>query len=321
LTPDRAAQSIGAMSCRVWMMRGLGCLAAAGVLVASAADTFRVATYNVENYVDTEADGRAPKSPESRAKVRESIRALRPDVLALQEIGRPSALEELRTSLKAEGLDFPYWEHVSGWDTNIHVAVLSRFPITARRSHTNDTFLLGGRRFRVSRGIAEVDIRVSSTYRFTLFTAHLKSKRAVPEADEAELRLQEARVLREKIDARLAAEPAANLVVLGDFNDTKDARSTRTILGLGRGRLVDTRPAEPNGDNTPAPQPAWDPRSITWTHYYGKEDTYSRIDYLLLSPGMAREWVTNQTYVLALPNWGLASDHRPLVATFIAADR
>jgi endonuclease/exonuclease/phosphatase family metal-dependent hydrolase len=35
---------------------------------------------------------------------------------------------------------------------------------------------------------------------------------------------------------------------------------------------------------------------------------------------MAREWVTNETWVLALPNWGVASDHRPLVATFEARD-
>jgi endonuclease/exonuclease/phosphatase family metal-dependent hydrolase len=34
------------------------------------------------------------------------------------------------------------------------------------------------------------------------------------------LREQEARLLREKIDARLASDSEANLVVLGDFNDT-----------------------------------------------------------------------------------------------------
>ncbi len=52
----------------------------------------------------------------------------------------------------------------------------------------------------------------------------------------------------------------------------------------------------------------------------GKEDTYSRIDYILISPGMAREWVTNETYVLTLPNWGVGSDHRPILATFEAED-
>jgi len=287
----------------------------------SAAETFRVATYNLNNYVDEAGPGRVVKSAEARAKVRESIRALRPDVLAVQEIGGVRALEELRASLRAEGLDFAHWEHVTGWDTNIFVAVLSRFPIVARRSHTNESFLLSGRRYHLSRGIAEVDIAVSPGYRFTLFTSHLKSKRPVPEADEAELRLEEAKVLRAKIDARLAADPRANIVVLGDFNDTKDSRSTRAIVGYGRGKLVDTRPAERNGDNTPPANPAWDPPNITWTHFYGKEDTYSRIDYILLSQGMAREWLREETYVLALPNWGAASDHRPLVAGFVAEDR
>ena len=285
------------------------------------AATFRVATYNVLNYVDEIAGGRTAKTPEAKAKVREFIKAAKPDVIALEEMGSPRALEELRTSLKAEGLDFPYWEHVAGWDTNIHVAVLSRFPITARRPHTSDSYLLSGRRFHVSRGIAEVDIQVSPTYSFTLFAVHLKSKRAVPEADEKEMRLEEARILREKIDARLDSNPRANIVVVGDMNDTKDSRSTKAVIGIGRDKLLDTRPAERNGDNTPPANPAWDPPNITWTYFYGKEDTYSRVDYILVNQGMAREWVKDEGYVLALPNWGAASDHRPVVATFEAQDK
>ena len=180
---------------------------------------------------------------------------------------------------------------------------------------------MSGRRFRVSRGFAEVDIQVNTNYSFTLITVHLKSKRAVAQADEAELRLEEAKLLRETIDARFAANPGANLVVLGDFNDTKDSLSTKAIIGRGKHKLVDTRPAERNGDSAPGANPAGEPRNVTWTHYYGKEDTYSRIDYILLSPGLARQWVTNDTYVLSLPNWGVGSDHRPLVATFEAADQ
>jgi len=45
------------------------------------------------------------------------------------------------------------------------------------------------------------------------------------------------------------------------------------------------------------------------------------VDYLLLSRGMAREWQTNATYVLALPGWGIASDHRPVIASFLAQDK
>jgi endonuclease/exonuclease/phosphatase family metal-dependent hydrolase len=281
------------------------------------AEVFRVATYNVENYLDQPTETRThPKSAAAKAKVREGIRALKPDVLALQEIGTISALMELRSALKAEGLDFPYWEHVTGFDTNIHVAVLSRFPFTARRPHTNETFLLSGRRFHVSRGFAEVDVKVSPTYSFTLLSAHLKSKRPVANADEAEQRLEEAKVLRKMVDADLAANPRANLIVLGDLNDTYNSPPLKTVVGRGKNKLIDTRPAERNGDNLPNPNPAYQPRSIAWTHHYGIEDTYSRLDYILLSPGMAGEWKTNETYVLTISNWGLGSDHRPLVAAF-----
>jgi endonuclease/exonuclease/phosphatase family metal-dependent hydrolase len=286
----------------------------------AAGETFRVATYNVENYLDEATQSRYAKFAEAKAKVRESIVALKPDVLALEEMGSTNALLELRGSLKTAGLDLPYWEHVTGADTNIHVAILSKFPIIARRSHTNESFLLSGRRFRVGRGFGEVDVQVTPNYMLTVFAAHLKSKRAVAEADEAELRLEEAKLLREKIDARFAADPNAKLVVLGDFNDGKDSSSTKAVIGHGKQKLVDTRPAERNGDNVPSANPAWEPRNVTWTHYYGKDDVYSRIDFILLSPGLAREWVTNETYVLTTPNWGVGSDHRPVVATFEAKD-
>lgn len=286
-----------------------------------AAESFRVATYNLENYIDQPLGTRPIKTSEAKAKIRESLHALKADVIALQEVGSTNALLELRAALKSEGLDYPFWEHVQGWDTNIHVAVLSRFPITARRPHTNESFLLFGRRFRVSRGFAEVDIKVNQQYSFTLFAAHLKSRRPVPEADEAELREQEAIILREKVEARLATHPNANLLIAGDLNDAKDSPSTRAIVGRGRNALTDLRPAERNGDNQPNPNPRYEPRHVTWTHHYGKEDTYSRIDYLLVSRGMVREWNPQETYVLASPNWGVASDHRPLVAGFEARDR
>jgi endonuclease/exonuclease/phosphatase family metal-dependent hydrolase len=286
------------------------------------AQTFRVAAYNLENYLDQPEGTRPLKSDVAKAKIRESIRALKADVISFEEMGGLSALQELRNSLKADGLDFPYWEHVTGYDTNIHVALLSKFPIVARRPHTNDNFLLSGRRFRVSRGFTEVDIKVNDHYTFTLIGAHLKSKRPVPEADEAEMRFEEARILRGKIDARLAADPNANLIVLGDFNDTYNTKAIKEVIGRGKNGLVDTRPAERNGDNLPHPtNPRYKPRHVTWTHYYGVEDTYSRIDYIFLSHAMAKEWVTNDTYVLTIPNWGLGSDHRPLVATFDAANK
>ncbi len=286
-----------------------------------AADTFTVATYNLENFLDAATATRPAKTDAAKAKVRESLRALKADVLGLQEMGGTNALLELRASLRAEGLDYPYWEHLTSRDPDIHVAVLSRFPFAARRPHTNDYFLLTGRRFQVSRGFAEVEVQVNPQYSFTLLVVHLKSKRPVPEADEADWREQEALLLREKINARLAARPDANLVVIGDLNDTKDSKPVKAVIGHGKDALVDTRPAECNGDSHDSPKPRYAPMNITWTYFYGKNDTYSRIDYILLSRGMAREWEAANSYVLALPGWGIASDHRPVLATFSAADK
>jgi endonuclease/exonuclease/phosphatase family metal-dependent hydrolase len=282
-----------------------------------AAGSFRVATYNVENYLDQPTESRkSVKSAPARAKICESILALAPDVIALEEMGRTNALLELRDSLKARGLDFPYWEHVSGWDTNIHVAILSRLPILASHPHTNDSFLLDGRRFRVSRGFAEVDLQVATNFTVTLIAAHLKSRRPVPEADEAQLRFEEAKILRRIVDEHFHADANARLIVLGDFNDVKSSEAVKAILRRGKFKLTDTRPAERNGDNAPNEIPRFDPRNVTWTHYYGVEDSYSRVDYILFSPALARDWVKDETYIATVPNWGTGSDHRPIVATF-----
>jgi hypothetical protein len=129
------------------------------------AETFRVATYNVENYLVQPTESRSQvKSADAKAKIRESIKAMNPDVIALQEMGGTNALLELRASLQADGQDFPFWEHIQSFDTNIHVAVLSKLPILARRPHTNDFFLLDGRQFQVKRGFAEVDIQAATNF-------------------------------------------------------------------------------------------------------------------------------------------------------------
>ena len=305
------------MNCTKFAIGFLFSLLVAFCSTSFATGTFRVATYNLENYLDQPTESRPHvKSAEAKSKIRESIECIKPDVLALEEIGTTNALLELRASLKADGLDYPFWEQVQGADTNIHIAILGRLPIVACRPHTNDLFLLDGRQLRVERGFAEVDIQAATNFTFTLIAAHLKSRRPVPDADEAEERLGEAKILRSIIDEDFKTNPDANLVVLGDFNDVKDSDSVKTIIGRGKIKLTDTRPAERNGDSAPVENSNFDPRNVSWTEFYGKEDIYTRMDYILISPALARDWVKEETYIPTIPNWGIGSDHRPIVATF-----
>jgi endonuclease/exonuclease/phosphatase family metal-dependent hydrolase len=284
-------------------------------MVWSAPLAFRIGSFNVENYLDSPSGTRHAKSAEAASAVLKSILALRPDVLALQEIGSSNVLLDLQARLKTNGLDLPFWDEVEGHDTNIHVCVLSRFQIVARHPHTNDTFLLDGRRLFVRRGFADLEIEVTPHYHFALIAAHLKSRLPTDLADESEWRYAEAEALRSIIDAHLSQNPQEDLVVLGDLNDLKDSKPLHAIMGRGAARLFDTCPVERNGDDA-GPVNGHETRRVNWTHYYAKEDVYSRIDYILLNRAMHRHWLSQETYVLSLPNWGVASDHRPLVAGF-----
>src|SRR5436190_24393277 len=149
-------------------------LLAALLLVHAHAAQFTVGTYSLELYLDAPSGTMRAKPDAAKAKIREMIKAMNVDVLAVEEMGNRNTFAEFTASLRADGLDYQHTEFVQAYDTNLHVAVLSRFPIMARRSHTNETFLLNGRRMHVLRGFSEVDIQVGGAYQFTLLSAHLK---------------------------------------------------------------------------------------------------------------------------------------------------
>ena len=292
------------------------------VWVLHGTETFTVVTYNVENYFLEDFGSRKAKSETSRLKVVEFLRAIDADVIALQEMGRRAALAELRLRLKAKGLDYPHEAWVVGPDPAIHLAVLSRFPIIKDRSHQHVSYLLDRKRFQVSRGIGEVEVQVNSRYRFVLFNVHLKSKRPVGFADQAAMRLEEARALRRLVVKRLNANPDENLLVVGDLNDTPNTDPIKDLIGRRAPRLVDLRPVEQNGDQAPNPaNQNYGPRRVAWTHFYRAKDEYTRLDYQMASKGMVKELDRSGSRVQVMADWGTASDHRPVVARFFAEDR
>ena len=213
-----------------------------------------------------------------------------------------------------------YWEHVTGFDTNIHVAILSRFPFTARRPHTDDSFLLKRTPLPRQPRLCRSGLQVNTNYSFTLMAAHLKSKRAVAQADEAELRLEEAKLLREKIDA--AWRPIPRPTSSSSATSTTPKILPRPRPSSAAASTSWSIPAPPSATATTSqlqtrPGPAQrhlDPLLRQGRHLFADR----------LYPPQPRHGARmghQETYVLTIPNWGVGSDHRPIVATFEAEDK
>lgn len=277
--------------------------------LAPAADEFSVMTYNLHQYALADRDGDGQKSepkPEAeRAAAADLIAQARPDVLAVQEIGGPAVFEEFRYALASRGLDYGHAEYLQRGESEINLAVLSRFPIVSRQPHTDDRYSIGTAEIPVLRGFADVEIEVNPQYRFRLLVAHLKSK-VFHALGQTEMRRNEARLLNKHVRAILKENPEANLLVAGDFNDTYRSAALREALGEQGGLLADLRPADADGD--------------VWTRFEPAFDEYARIDYLLASRGMLPEVVREKTRVVHGPLAYQASDHRPVMAVFKAVD-
>jgi endonuclease/exonuclease/phosphatase family metal-dependent hydrolase len=293
--------------CRIiWLL-----LLASGLEAAE----FSVATYNVRNYLVRPAAGRKVKPEAQRERVAEVLVRLGAEILALQELGGEDALSDLGSRLARRGARYPHRAMVAGRDPAIRLAVLSRFPLLSVRAHTNDQFLVEESRQWVRRGFLEAEIEIAGGYRFVLLVAHLKSRRVVAHAPEAELRKQEAVILRRRLETLLGRRPGINLLVAGDLNDEPDSTALRIVKGRGHRTLADLAPPARAMDGG-------DPEaSGNWTHFYQRGRERKRLDYLLVSPGMVPELVWEGVYTGDLPHWFEASDHRPLVARFRAEDR
>lgn len=261
-------------------------------------EAFSFLTYNVKNWL---VSSQSPeKSPDSKKAVIRMLAFAAPDVIGLCEIGSREDVLEIQSMLKAEGMDFPHIHHTGGADPVRHLALLSRFPIVS--TDTPDPRIPGTDQ-SMPRGILDATVRRGGRdIRF--LGLHLKSKRTVPEFDEAVLRIQEAGHVRKHIDGILAKDTEALLVAYGDFNDTTRSLSTRTIYGTYRTSGY-MNPIHVN-----------DSRGETWTHRYAVEDSYTRIDFVTVSQAMKRYVKRDGSRLIDDPLWETASDHRPVLVRF-----
>ncbi len=290
-------------------MRSLILLAAYFLFGLTAQAALKVATYNVENYtlanrmVDGVYRESYPKPEKERVALRQVIAAIAPDVLAVQEMGPQSYLDEFQRELKTAGLDYPHAVLLDGPDADRHVAVLSKVPFKEVKPHANVPFTYFDRPEKVRRGALEV-VFATDQGDVSVFVLHLKSK-YTERKDDPEALLQrslEAEAVRDLVLTRFPDPAQAKFLVVGDWNDTRSTRPVRALQKRGDlvvGELVR----------------AADSRGHLWTHFFRREDQYSRIDYLMVSPGLKPLVAGNRATIHDGPGVVDASDHRPVWLT------
>lgn len=310
--PSHTSNVDGGLVSEKWLRAGAGrrpalLLAfALALVVRAAAETLTLATYNVENYGPanrmTEAGYRKdyPKPEAEKQALRTVIRGLAADVLVVQEMGEPAYVEELRRDLKTEGLDYPYSALASAGDGDRRVALISRRPLKSVTTHTDLTFKYLGGQETVKRGLLEVTLATSAGD-VTIFALHLKSR--LPEhADDptsAIRRAGEAVAIRDRILKRFPEPATARFVILGDCNDHRASRPLAALQKRGKTDIaVLLRATDSRGD--------------VWSYTYRKEESYSRVDHILVSPALKAAVDGGSGKIYDGPGVREASDHRPV---------
>lgn len=273
---------------------------------AAPKDKIRFAEYNVLNLFDADddpyrADEATPVKPRAELEaLAKTIRSLDADVLALEEVENRGYLERfIEVFLSDMG-----YEHVVVFEGNdrrgIDVALVSRLPIGPVESNRHVSFEGPyGKPIRFARDVLEVTIEPANAPSFKTWVVHLQSNSQGRDYAEP-IRVAEARQLRRMLDEELQRDPNARIVLTGDFNDTPESETMKTVIGEGPGKM-------------------W---SAASDHQGALPDTFnqgrfqSMIDFVLCTPAMAKAYVDGSFHVLPGSPETSGSDHNPVVVEF-----
>ena len=277
-----------------------------GLLVLARAETLTIATYNLENYGAANrltAAGFRPDYPKPEAQksaLRAVIRGLSADVLVVQEMGGAAHLEELRRDLRSEGLDYPHATLARAADEHRHLAILARRPLRAVTTHTDLAFTYLGTKETVKRGLLEVTIATAAGD-VTVFALHLKSRftERPDDPSSAIRRAGEATAIRDRVLRRFPVPASGRFVVLGDCNDSRTSRALAFLQQRGKTAIASLLSG---GDS----------RGEVWSHAFRREETYSRVDHILVSPGLLPLVRNGAASIYDGTGVRDASDHRPV---------
>lgn len=294
--------------------------------------TIRVATYNLLNFFDSDPATRthsegdaAPIKPEGeREAAAGAIRAINADIVAIEEVESLPVVKAFVAKYLAD-MGYDHAVLIESEDPRgIDNAFISRFPITHSEAYGqrplggkqpalegNRPNPLAGNDMMFRRSPLRADIKVpgkafgggdDDSYELTLIAVHHKSGRW-----SEYWRVAEVNGVISIIKEIEAKNPAANVVVLGDFNAQVTDAPIKAYL---EGGLIDTFAAKAS---------KWSPAIVS--HESGR-----RIDMILLNKNANDEFAAESPFIFGMParpdgaDWrttpppeGYASDHYPVV--------
>lgn len=281
----------------------------------------RVGTYNLHNFRDENRFSekgkfryKHPKTQKEKAALYSTILDVRPDVLAVQEIGGTAWMEELAEALARRGLAFPYRVCLEGGDAYNRLAILSRVPFSKTVEISAPE--------KLSRGLLGVVIPVAGGHLLHVYNVHLKSKvSSDPDDPECnERRSREARYVRRLIELAVADEKRAAKIpasvrapelgpkktpelflLLGDFNDVPGASSLSALEAESFAQAL----------------PAKNAAGGVLTYFNPHRGYFFTFDRIFASPSLFKKFYVPASAKIAEDSRSqIASDHRLVYADF-----
>ncbi|QNN22300.1 hypothetical protein HED60_08455 [Planctomycetales bacterium ZRK34] len=265
-----------------------------------------LAAQNMENFFDSFDDAYTwdedawPKPRRETEPMGKLLKSIDPDFIACEEIENVGILTRFRDwNFAGEGYDYIWTNYMQG-QRGINNGFISRVPVGAIMLRKFTTLTLPGesKKWFYARDLVSVELQPASDVSITVYVVHLKSKRdSKDDPNSSKWRLAEATGLAKLVRQQLEADPDACIVVTGDFNDTPDSAPIKTLLSTG---LIDPHASIPAEDR------------IT----YLREPYRSTIDYMLVSPAMAKHITPGSAKIVGKTTEETGSDHAAVAAGF-----
>ena len=292
-------------------------------------DTVRVATWNLEHFVDTHDNPYIDAAPENAPsagmddRVRRAARALQrldADLVVLQEAESEAFLQHLSENhLGDMGYRFATSVESPTWYMN--VVLLSRYPLGVVRDYADVVTPIRGQtdggepaaQSLTNHRLWTTDVRISPNQVWTLAGAHLKAGRS---AEDRGWRVGQIEFLHAEMARLMETHPTAKVLVAGDLNSLANSPELRLLLNDPE------RPAPDSLRDTAVPRRMQfvDPLSDRSTPTHPSEAPTRQLDYLLPSTTLTDRLIDGSTQVARpLPPDSMAatSDHLPVTAAFL----